>query len=274
VTTSSAVDSDAIFTRNGNSVVFNQLGVKLELDSNVTDESYYAWLDEMIKRIGTLVAGAQIAEKSYARTEPRLNTGVYYDTLDRKLLRSGAVLRTTCNVKTHAFCAFKAPTDQENVRRDHRYIFEGEEKAMIQSAPRSPSSFAIVRQLLGRTDIDQPGVHLLRSYGIRGDDLTPSICIEQYRHPFYVWLDKKDALRCTMDRAYVSDMRHPSAENDGKLFSEIELPLFPRIESTVARDPRTVRLMEVLSASLADQFGTRATSDNKYQRAAKTLGIT
>jgi hypothetical protein len=264
---------EAIFTREDNSVIFNQLGVKLELDSAIRNDVYYAWLDGMIDSIGKLVPGAEIAEKNYARAEPRLNVGVYYDTGDRMLLRLGAVLRTTCNKKTHAFCAFKRPVDEHSVRRDHRHIFDGDEKATIQHDPRSLESVAIIRRLLARTDIEHPGTHLLRCYGIHGDRLTPSICIEQYRHPFFVWLDKKDALRCTMDRAYVFDLRLPHSAQEKKLFTEVELPVYPRIDQTVAQDPRVLVLIDELTKSLSIEFGARLTTDNKYQRAAKTLAI-
>jgi hypothetical protein len=262
--------NEAVFTRTGDFVVFNQMGVKLKLDPAVEDEAYYGWLDSMIERIGTLVPGAEIAEKEYARTRPRLNTGVYYDTTDRRLLGLGAVLRTTCNKKTHAFCAFKEPQDEHAVRRDHRHIFQGYEKAAIQEAPLSAESVAIVRRLLARTDIEHPGTHLLDRYAIAGEDLTPSLCIEQYRHPFFVWLDKKDALRCTMDRAYVFDLR---GSEEKKLFGEVELPVYPRIDATVAADPRVLDLIRVLAESVQERFAAQFTNDNKYQRAATTLGI-
>src|SRR6266853_1126294 len=91
-----------VYTRRGNFAVFNQLGLKLDFKSTTSDKEYYDWLDAMIVDIGRLVPGAKIAEKSYARAEPRLNTGVYYDTPDYRLLKGGLVLRTTCNRKTHA----------------------------------------------------------------------------------------------------------------------------------------------------------------------------
>lgn len=266
-------EQEAIFSRKGNFVVFNQLGIKLELDSAIQNSDYYAWLDAMTMRIGTLVPGAEIAEKTYARTEPRMNIGVYYDTNDRRLLRLGAVLRTTCNKKTHAFCAFKKALDESGVRRDHRHIFEGDEKVIIQNHPTAPEAIAIVKRLLARTDIEHPGRHLLQCYGIRGDELTPSICIERCIRPFFVWLDKKDALRCTMDRANVFDLRVPFAAQDKKLFTEVELPLYPRIEPAVARDARVLDLIRVISESLHDEFGANLITENKYQRAAKILNI-
>ena len=223
--------------------------------------------------IGRLVPGAEIAEKSYARAEPRLNTGVYYDTSDYALLKNGMVLRTTCNRKTHAFCAFKLDEDEHHVRRDHRYIFEGEEKSAIQNDPTSPEAAAIVKRLLARDDFEHPGVHLARETGIRGGDLIPAVCLEQYRHPFFAWLDKRDALRCSMDRVQVYNLRLPEEERERQAFSEIELPVYPHIDDEVAKDPRLLELIEVLSASLRERFGLRLIEDSKYQRAASLLGM-
>jgi hypothetical protein len=163
--------------------------------------------------------------------------------------------------------------DEQSVRRDHRHVFEGDEKATIQHDPTSSESVAVVKRLLARTDIEHPGTHLLKCYGIRGDQLTPSLCIEQFRHPFFVWLDKKDALRCTMDRAYIFDLHHPVSAREKKLFTEMELPLYPRIDQTVAQDPRVLDLINVLSESLRRELDAKVTTHNKYQRAANTLGI-
>ncbi|MGW0615410.1 hypothetical protein [Streptomyces sp. NPDC002788] len=264
---------EPIYSRTGDFAVFNQLGVKLAFSDDTTDEEYYAWLDEMHVRIGDLVPGGEIAEKSYARTEPRLNTGIYYDTEDHRLLRAGAVLRTTCNIKTHAFCAFKLSEDENSVRRDHRYVFEGEDKANIQRAPSSPEAVAAVKRLLARTDIEHPGVHLREKFGITGDDLTPAIGLEQYRHPFFVWLDKRDALRCSMDRVTVYDLRLPEEQRVRKTYSEIELPVYPHLEDEVAHDPRLIQLIETLTSSLEQRFGIQSILESKYQRAADVLGI-
>jgi hypothetical protein len=264
---------EAVYTRKGNFAVFNQLGVKLDFSSATTKEDYYDWLDSMKAEIGRLVPGAEIAEKSYARAEPRLNTGVYYDTSNYRLLNGGMVLRTTCNRKTHAFCAFKLDEDEHHVRRDHRYVFEGEEKSTIQNGPTSPEAIAIVKRLLAREDLEHPGTHLRNATGIRGEDLTPAICLEQYRHPFFVWLDKKDALRCSMDRVEVYNLRLPETQRERRPFSEIELPLYPHIEEEVVKDPRVLQLITVLSDSLCDRFGLKLIVDSKYQRAADALGI-
>src|SRR6266568_516649 len=98
----------------------------------MTARTYFDWLDGVIAGIGRLIPGAAIREKANDRLDPRRNTGVYYDTSDYRLLHSHMVLRTTSNPKTHAFCAFKYGADDNDVRRDHRYVFDGEEKKTIQ----------------------------------------------------------------------------------------------------------------------------------------------
>ncbi|BCM66547.1 MULTISPECIES: hypothetical protein [Streptomyces] len=265
--------ADPIYARTGDFAVFNQLGLKLAFPNDVSKEDYYAWLDTMHEKVGTMVKGAEIAEKSYARKEPRLNTGVYYDTDDYRLLRAGAVLRTTCNIKTHAFCAFKLSEDEHNVRRDHRYSFDGEDKLTIQQAPTSPEAQAAVKRLLARTDIEHPGIHLREKFGITGDDLSPAVCLRQYRHPFFVWIDKKDALRCSMDRVRVHSMRRPDGEEHEVPFSEIELPVYPHLDEEMANDPRLIQLIEALAESLRSWFGIEPISESKYQRAAQVLGL-
>ena len=45
----------AIFRREGNFVRFNQYGLKLDIDDDVSDVEYYQWLDEMIAHIGEAV---------------------------------------------------------------------------------------------------------------------------------------------------------------------------------------------------------------------------
>jgi len=264
-------DSESIYMKKGNFAVFNQLGVKLNFKDSTSDEEYYEWLDGMTKDIGKFVSGAEIAEKSYARTEPRLNTGVYYDTEDYRLLNSGMVLRTTCNLKTHAFCAFKLDEDNEHIRRDHRYIFEGEAKKTIQDDPTSPEAIAYVKEMLVRTDIEHPGIYLKELTGIVGDDLSPALCIKQYRHPFFVWIDKHDALRCSMDRVTTFNLRQQKEIN--LTFSEIELPIYPHVEDIIVNDPRLQELIQVLTDSLKERFGLETVADSKYQRAAKILHI-
>ncbi len=263
---------EAVYIKQENIVVFNQLAVKIEMDS-VSNEEYYAWLDEMIMTISGIVPGSKIVEKENSRQSPPLNTAVYYDTIDYKIQSTGALLRTSCNKITHAFCAFKDAQDEYSVRRDHRYVFSGEEKQTIQNDPTSQESVAIVKQLLARKDIEHPGTFLERSHGIKGEDLIPAICLDDYRYTFFVWLDQKDALRCSIDRAHVSNLRLPENLRERKPFSEVELAIYPRISPEVAQDKRVVDLISVLSESLIRKFGVKITSDIKYQRASKVLGI-
>lgn len=261
-----------VYSKKDSIVVFNQLAVKIEMDS-VSNEDYFAWLDRMTSQIGQRVPGAQIAEKENARNSPPLNIAVYYDTDDYRVLPTGALLRTSCNRITHAFCAFKMAQNAHSVRRDHRYVFAGEEKQTIQQAPTSEAAVAIVKRLLARKDIEHPGTFLERHYGVRGEDLKPAISLDDYRYTFFVWLDKKDALRCSIDRAHVADLRRPEQEREKKPFSEVELAIYPRIDPEVAQDPRVVELIRSLSDSLCQELGVQVTTDIKYQRAARVLGI-
>ncbi len=263
---------EAVYTKKESVVVFNQLAVKIEMDS-VSNEEYFTWLDEMTEQIGRIVPGTQIAEKENSRNSPPLNTAVYYDTEDYRILPTGALLRTSCNKITHAFCAFKNAQDEHSVRRDHRYVFSGNEKSIIQNAPTSKEAIAIVNNLLSRTDIEHPGTFLEEYYGIKGRDLVPSICLDDYRYTFFVWIDQKDALRCSIDRAYVTNLRLPEHKQQRKPFSEVELAIYPRIAPDVAQDQRVVQLIKVLSDSLCQKFGVQITGDIKYQRASKVLEI-
>ncbi|MEV5238670.1 hypothetical protein AB0K89_06100 [Streptomyces cinnamoneus] len=265
-------ESEAVYRRSGDFVVFNQLAVKIEMDE-VSNEDYYAWLDDMKATIGDLVPGAEIAEKDQARTTPPLNTAIYYDTEDFRILETGALLRTSCNKITHAFCAFKAAQDENHVRRDHRYVFDGEEKATIQAAPDSPEAVAVVQRLLARDDIEHPGRHLEEEYGIPRTELIPTVRLDDYRYTFFVWLDKRDALRCSIDRAFVQNLRLPADQREERPVSEVELAIYPRIEEEIAGDPRVVELIKVLSENLCNRFSTRITSDIKYQRSATALGM-
>jgi hypothetical protein len=261
-----------VFSKRADVVVFNQLAMKIEMD-DVTNDEYFAWLDDMTREIGAAVTNAQIAEKEQARTSPPLNTAVYYDTEDYRILPTGALLRTSCNRITHAFCAFKLAQDEHSVRRDHRYVFDGEEKRTIQQAPTSPQAVAIVRRLLRRKDIEHPAIFLERHYGILGEDLFPALALGDLRYTFFVWLDGRDALRCSIDRAEVWDLRVPDGERERKPVSEVELAIYPRIDPEIARDVRVVELIRILSDSLQRRFEVQVTTDIKYQRAAKALGI-
>jgi hypothetical protein len=152
-------------------------------------------------------------------------------------------------------------------------VFDGDEKKTIQNVPDSPEAVSIVKKLLSRKDIDQPGIHLEANYGIRGGDLIPAIKLDDYRYTFFVWLDKKDALRCSIDRAFVSNLRLPPEQRKQVPVSEVELAIYPRISEDVAKDPRVVKLIEVLTDSLCNKFKVKITNDIKYQRAIKVLGI-
>lgn len=257
----------------GEMVFFNQLGIKIEMDG-IEPAEYYAWLDDMRDAIGGMVRGAVIAEKANARTTPPLNIAIYYDTPDYRILPTGALLRTSCNIVTHAFCAFKMQQDRHGVRNDHRYVFDGEEKLIIQRAPDSEEAVAIVRRLLSRSDIDHPGTFLERAHGIRATELLPAIRLEDYRYTFFVWLDDgNDALRCSFDRFTVSDLRIPPAERRRAALSEVELAIYPRIAPEVASDSRVVDLIRVLGQSLCGRFRVPGTDRIKYQRAAQALGL-
>lgn len=263
---------EPVYVREGNFVVFNQLAVKIEMDT-VSNDDYYAWLDETKANAGDLVPGAELAEKEKARESPPLNTAIYYDTEDFQILRTGALLRTSCNKITHAFCAFKAPEDEHSVRRDHRNVFDGEDKRTIQRAPDSPEAVAIVKRLLARKDIEHPGTHLERMFGIRGEDLIPTVRLDDYRYTFFAWLDQRDALRCSLDRYFVSNLRLPPDQRERLPVSEVEVSVYPRIEPDVAKDPRVVDLINALTDSLTSRFGVSVTTDIKYQRSAGALGM-
>ena len=263
-----------VYFHDGDVVQFNQLAVKVEMDP-VDNDAYFAWLDGMTAEVGNLVPGAAIAEKDGARDHPPLNTAVYYDTPDRALLATGSLLRTSCNIITHAFCAFKKVEDEHGVRNDHRWVFDGEQKRTIQTAPTSPAAVAIVRSLMTRRDVQHPGTLLRQAHGIDPTTLTPSVALESYRYTFFAWLDRKDALRCSIDRYFVWDMRAPDAADPGRKLpvSECELAIYPHLSAEMARDPRVVRLIECLRDSLVDQFGVSTTPLIKYQRAARALSI-
>lgn len=263
-------DAD-VFAKQGKVRLFYQLGVKVDLMA-VPVTRYFAWLDDMKERLPRLVPGAEIGEKADARTQPVLNTGVYYDTDDYQVVRTGSLLRTTCAV-THAFCAFKLADDGKHVRKDHRYVFQERERRIIQGAPASDEAVAIVRHLLARTDIEHPGTFLQRYHGIDPTTATPSILVKRYISSFYVWLDKRDALRCPMDRVYVSNLREPVQQRRLRSFREVELMIYPHVAPEVARDPRLVEVIERLAESLREELGAPITTEIKYQRGARALGL-
>lgn len=263
--------NDPVYTKSADGVVFNQLALKIQMDA-VANEQYFSWLDGMRARIGDLIPGACIVEKDGARHSPPLNTAVYYDTADYKILPTGALLRTSCNKITHAFCAFKMTEDRHAVRRDHRYVFADEEKRAIQADPTSQQAVAIVKRLLLRNDIKHPGSYLESELGIKAATVFPALALDDYRFTFFCWLDGQDALRCSVDRAYTWNLRGPPTR-DKKSFSEVELAIYPRVSAEVARDERVPRLIQTLAEDLCDRFETKITKDIKYQRAAKQLGL-
>lgn len=260
-----------VFARQGKVALFHQLGVKVDL-MTVPVPRYFAWLDDMKGNLQRLVPGAEIAEKPDARVAPVLNTGVYYDTDDYRVVETGSLIRTTCAV-THAFCAFKLRNDGNEVRKDHRYVFQGRERAAIQAAPTSKEAVEIVQRLLARTDIEHPGTFLQRHHGIDPTTVRPAILVKRHISSFYVWLDKRDALRCPMDRVYVSDLRAPESGRRLLPFREVELMIYPHVAPEVAKDRRLVRVIEVLAASLREQLGAPITTEIKYQRGMRTLGL-
>jgi hypothetical protein len=95
--------------------------------------------------------------------------------------------------------------------------------------------------------------------------------LDDYRYTFFVWLDQQDALRCSIDRAFVSNLRLPSREREQRPASQVGLAIYPLIAEEIAQDPRVVQLIKVLSSELCERFDTRITSDIKYQRAATAL---
>lgn len=262
---------EEVFAKQGKIALFYQLGVKIDLMA-VPVQRYFAWLDDMKDRLPRLISGAEIAEKPNARVSPILNTGVYYDTDDYLVVQTGSLLRTTCAV-THAFCAFKLADDGKHVRKDHRYVFQGRERRVIQGAPASSEAVAIVRQLLARTDIEHPGTYLHRYHDIDPTTVTPSILVKRHISSFWVWLDKRDALRCSIDRVYVSNLREPEDQRRLRYFRELELMIYPHVEPAVARDPRLVGVIELLTASLQEELDASVTKEIKYQRGARALGL-
>jgi hypothetical protein len=261
---------EVVYMKIDSIVVFRQLGIKIPMDT-IKRADYFVWLDRMSSTIGSLVSGAQIVEKTEARVAPPLNTAIYYDSRDYGILPTGALLRTSCNRITHAFCAFKDSQSPDGVRKDHRFVFEGKEKKLIQDAPSSEAAVAVVKHLLCRKDIVQPGTYLERALGIRAEDLSPAICLDDLRYTFFVWLDGRDALRCSLDQFDVSDLRLPEGERTTRRLAEIEISIYPRIDDIVAGDPRTIELINVLQESLFREFGARVTREIKYQRSASAL---
>ncbi len=259
-----------IFLVNKGHNVFNQLAVKVDMDGT-EDREYFKWLDKIIGNTEKVIPGVSFLEKENVRENPPLNTAVYYDTADYKLLPTGALLRTSCNIITHAFCAFKMPEDEYGNRLDRRHVFNGEEKIIIQQKPYSSAAVETVKNLLGRNDIDHPGVFLKREFGITPEELKPAIVLFGNRSTFYVLLDGHDALRCSIDRSKVFNFRSESTNE--KSFREVEISIYPRILKKISHDSRLIPLIKHLSESLVQHFDTEIIYQIKYQRAARKLDI-
>lgn len=264
--------NNPIFKINEGYNIFNQLAVKIDMD-DVDDKEYFEWLDKVIEEVPQEIPNTTFLEKEGVRYVPPLNTAVYYDTKDYKLLPTGALLRTSCNVITHAFCAFKMPEDAGGNRLDRRHVFEGEKKKVIQQAPYSDEAVAIVKDLLGRTDIEHPGTFLKQEFNISAQELSPAMILFGNRSTFFVRVDDMDVLRCSIDRSNVMNYRTDIEGKNKKPFREVELSIYPRIQEIISKDPRVIELINYLSNSLIETFKTKVIYDIKYQRGAKKLGI-
>jgi len=268
-----AIDSSRpIFEVTPGHNIFRQLAIKVDMDG-VSDDDYFCWLDSMIRETSKVFHGVKFLEKEGVRNSPPLNTAVYYDTADYRLLPTGALLRTSCNKVTHAFCAFKMPEDECGNRLDRRHVFEGAEKLQIQSAPYSKESIAIVKHLLARADIEQPGTFLQREFGIPPEAVTPALVLFGHRSTFYVRLDDYDVLRCSIDRSEVMDFRNDPHGSAMKAFREVEISIYPRIRQEISSDSRVIPLIRYLTDALTTRLSRPVIHAIKYQRAAIALGI-
>ncbi|MBT2772747.1 hypothetical protein J7J47_10965 [Halomonas sp. ISL-60] len=265
------VPSGSIYEKTGNTTIFKQLARKIEMD-HVSNEEYYNWLDNVTASIGDVISGAKIIEKKDARKNPPLNTAIYYDTDDLEILSTGALLRTSCNKITHAFCAFKAPEDEFGVRVDNRHVFDGEEKKTIQADPSSQDAISIVRRLMA-SDAQHPGRELEKVVGISCENLSPVLLLDDLRYTFYVLLDDKDALRCSIDRAHVRSLRENVGISSYVPVSEVEIAIYPRVSEEIANDTRLVSAVDFLTKDLMETFNTKVTKKIKYQRSAEALKI-
>ncbi len=268
----SIIKDEPVFAVNEGYNIFNQLAIKVDMD-HLEDNSYFEWLDDMIENLPKKIKGSRIIEKEGVRVNPPVNTAVYYDTEDYKLLPTGSLLRTSCSVLTHAFCAFKLAEDEKGNRLDRRHVFEGEEKKTIQYEPYSDRAISIVRKLLTRQDIEQPGTFLKQVFNITPDRLSPALVLFGSRSTFFVRLDEYDVLRCSIDRSDVSDYRKDIECTNRKHFRECEISIYPRISKDIADDSRVIELIKFLTHSLQERFNSNILYDIKYQRGAKLLGF-
>lgn len=265
-------EGGSVFQVNEGYNLFNQLAVKIDMN-DTTDEDYFSWLDKVIQNTHQYMPDVVYLEKDGARYSPPLNTAVYYDTEDYKLLPTGALLRTSCNTITHAFCAFKMPEDEHGNRLDRRHVFEGAQKKIIQQKPYSEEAIKIVKSLLMRDDIEHPGTYLKKHYDISVENLSPAMVLFGNRSTFYVRLNGYDILRCSLDRSKVFDFRKDPEGKTQKIFREVELSIYPRVSEKIVGDKRIIKLLEYLTNSLCQEFKKEVIYEIKYQRGAKLLGL-
>lgn len=268
----SVIRDEPVFAVNEGYNIFNQLAVKIDMN-HVDDNLYFQWLDDMIAILPKKIQGSRILEKEGVRSNPPVNTAVYYDTEDYKLLPTGSLLRTSCSILTHAFCAFKLAEDTKGNRLDRRHVFEGKEKETIQHKPYSENAISIVKKLLSRTDIEQPGTFLKQEFNITSDQVSPALVLFGSRSTFFVRIDEYDVLRCSIDRSDVADFRKDPECKNRKNFRECEISIYPRISKEISSDPRVIEMIKFLTQSLQDRFNSSILYDIKYQRGAKLLGL-
>jgi hypothetical protein len=268
----SVIESEPVFVVKEGYNIFNQLAVKVDMN-HVDDKAYFEWLDDMIINLPQKIKGSRILEKEGVRENPPVNTAVYYDTDDYKLLPTGSLLRTSCSILTHAFCAFKLAEDKKGNRLDRRHVFEGIEKKTIQHRPYSDESIEIVRKLLTRTDIEQPGTFLKQEFNITSKQISPALVLFGSRSTFFVRIDEYDVLRCSIDRSDIADYRKDYECKNRKNFRECEISIYPRISQKISSDPRVIEMIKFLIQSLQERFNSEILYDIKYQRGAKLLGL-
>ncbi|PQQ29130.1 hypothetical protein [Photorhabdus hindustanensis] len=254
--------------------IFRQLAVKV-FANHITDEQYYQWLDSVPAELASKFPTAEFKERDWVRDNPPLNTAIYYDTKNYDILPTGALLRTSCSKLTHAFCAFKMPEDETGNRLDRRHVFEGKEKTEIQNNPSGEKAVSIVKNLITRKDIEQPGTFLEKTFGINPSEIYPAMILKGYRTTFYVLIDDYDVLRCSIDRSSVFDIRGEvdiEDDNNWKKFREVEISLYPRMDDAIKNDLRVIQLIQDIRDSLVSRFNTHVIYDIKYQRGMKLLG--
>lgn len=261
-----------VYEKNIGHNAFNQLAVKIDMNS-ISDREYFDWLDMMILEVPKQILGVTFLEREGVRDNPPLNTAVYYDTSDYKILPTNALLRTSCSMRTHAFCAFKSAEDSYGNRMDRRHVFQGEQKKIIQEAPYSKEAISIVQSLLARTDLDHPGVFLKKELGISGVELSPAMVLLGHRSTFFVRLDDMDILRCSIDRSKVFDFRKDPDGHYKKEFREVEFSIYPHIPSKIVEDPRVVNIINYFVDSITNTLKCNIIYDIKYQRGSFLLNI-